>query len=112
MKKIEAIVRPEKFEEVKEALGKQGVKGLTITQVVGCGHQKGQKNFYRGTEVDITLLQKIKIEIVCEDESLDSILTTITETAKTGEIGDGKIFVYSIDNVIRIRTGESGVKAV
>ena len=112
MKKIEAIVRPEKFEEVKEALGKQGVKGLTITQVVGCGHQKGQKNFYRGTEVDITLLLKIKIEIVCEDESLDSILTTITETAKTGEIGDGKIFVYSIDNVIRIRTGESGVKAV
>jgi nitrogen regulatory protein P-II 1 len=112
MKKIEAIVRPEKFEEVKEALGNHGVKGLTITQVSGCGRQKGQKNFYRGTVVELTLLPKIKIEIVCEDEDLKAIVATITENAKTGEIGDGKIFVYSIEDIVRIRTGESGEKAV
>lgn len=112
MKKIEAIVRPEKLDEIKDALNKHGVKGLTITQVSGCGHQKGQKNFYRGTVVDITLLPKIKIEIVSEDENAAEIVSLITETAKTGEIGDGKIFIYSIENVIKIRTGETGYQAI
>lgn len=112
MKKIEAILRPEKLEEVKDALNKHDVKGLTITQVVGCGHQKGQKNFYRGTVVEITLLPKIKVEVVCEDSSADDIIAIISDTAKTGEIGDGKIFVYNIENVVRIRTGESGEPAI
>jgi nitrogen regulatory protein PII len=112
MKKIEAIVRPEKLDEIKDALNKHEIKGLTISQVSGCGHQKGQKNFYRGTVVDITLLPKIKIEIVCEDENAAEIVSLIAETGKTGEIGDGKIFIYNIENVIRIRTGESGETAI
>jgi nitrogen regulatory protein P-II 1 len=112
MKKIEAIVRPEKLDEVKDALSKHDIKGLTITQVVGCGHQKGQKNFYRGAVVEINLLPKIKFEIVCEDANAAEIVKLITETAKTGEIGDGKIFIYNIEDVVRIRTGENGEKAI
>jgi len=112
VKKIEAIVRPEKLDEIKDTLNNHDVKGLTITQVVGCGHQKGQKNFYRGTAVDITLLPKIKIELVCEDKEVSEIVSIISETAKTGEIGDGKIFICNIEDVLRIRTGETGDKAI
>jgi nitrogen regulatory protein P-II 1 len=112
MKKIEAIVRPDRLEEVKEGLGRQDVKGLTISQVVGCGHQKGLKNYYRGAPVDLNLLPKVKIEIVCENEKAEEIVSSIAEAAKTGEIGDGKIFIYNIEDTMRIRTGESGEKAI
>lgn len=112
MKKVEAIIRSEKFEEVKEALSKHNVKGITVTQVMGCGNQKGKKNFYRGTVVEISLLPKTKLEIVTDDENVKSIVDIIKETGKTGEIGDGKIFVYNVDDVVRIRTGETGDKAL
>lgn len=112
MKKIEAIIKPEKFDEVKNALDKHNIKGITITQVIGCGNQKGQKQFYRGAEVGINLLPKIKLEVVLTDESVNEIVEVITNTAKTGNIGDGKIFVYTIDNAVRIRTGESGEAAL
>lgn len=112
MKKIEAIIRTEKLEDIKQELLKHNVKGLTMTQVVGCGNQKGQKSIYRGTIVDLTLLSKIKLEIVCDDERADEIIKVITNTAKTGEIGDGKIFVYNVEEVVRIRTGETGEDAI
>lgn len=112
MKKIEAIVRPEKLEEIKEALNSHDVKGLTITQVYGCGNQKGQKNYYRGAVVEMTLLSKTKIEVVCQDSHASEIAKIIRETAKTDSIGDGKIFIYSVEDVIRIRTGETGDTAI
>lgn len=112
MKKIEAVIRPEKLEDVKSILNKHEVKGLTVTQVMGCGNQKGKTSFYRGSAVELNLLPKIKIEIVCEDSQLSSITSLITEAAKTGAIGDGKIFVFNAEDVIRIRTGESGEAAI
>ncbi len=112
MKKIEAIVQPEKFDEIKEALNDHEIKGITISQVIGCGNQKGKKKYYRGTEVSINLLPKIKIEIVVSDDSVDEIVDVIAKTAKTGNIGDGKIFVFSVDNAVRIRTGERGEGAL
>lgn len=112
MKKIEAIIRPSKLEEIKEALGKFDVKGLTISQVMGCGKQKGLKEYYRGTVVNLNLLPKIKIEIVSTDEHVENIIKVICEQARTGEVGDGKIFVSNIDETIRIRTGETGDVAV
>ena len=112
MKKIEAIIRAEKLEDIKQELLKHNIKGLTMTQVLGCGNQKGQKSIYRGTVVDLTLLSKIKLEIVCDNERADEIIKVIVDTAKTGEIGDGKIFVYNIENVVRIRTGETGDDAI
>lgn len=112
MKKIEAIIRPGKLEEIKEALNKYNIHGLTISQVMGCGLQKGRKEFYRGTEVNMNLLPKIKIEIVAKDESVEEIISIICKEAKTGEVGDGKIFVYNIENVVRIRTGEKGETAI
>lgn len=112
MKKIEAIVRPGKLEDIKDALNKYNVLGITISQVMGCGHQKGRKEYYRGTEVTMNLLPKIKIEIVVKDESLDEVLDIILKEAKTGEVGDGKIFVYTVENAIRIRTGERGETAI
>lgn len=112
MKKVEAIIRPSKLEEIKEALNKFDIHGLTITQVMGCGNQKGKKEFYRGSVVELTLLQKIKIEVVTSDEHAPEVIKIISEVAKTGEIGDGKIFVYNIEEVIRIRTGESGPEAI
>lgn len=108
MKKIEAIIRPDKLSDVRDALGKYDIKGLTITQVMGFGQQKGYKEYYRGTVVDVNLLPKIKIEIVAKDENVDEIVTLFLDTAKTGEIGDGKIFVYNIEEAYRIRTGEQG----
>lgn len=112
MKKIEAIIRPEKLEAVKDALNKHDVKGLTVTPVMGCGNQKGRVNVYRGSVVELNLLPKMKIEVVCEDSQLSKITTLITDTAKTGAIGDGKIFVFNIEDVVRIRTGETGEGAI
>src|SRR5689334_16418783 len=112
MKKIEAIIRPGKLEEIKESLNKYNIHGLTISQIMGCGLQKGRKEFYRGTEVTLNLLPKIKIEIVAKDSNVDEIIKLISEEAKTGEVGDGKIFVYNIEDVVRIRTGERGEIAI
>ncbi|MCX7922185.1 MAG: P-II family nitrogen regulator [Clostridia bacterium] len=112
MKKIEAIIRPGKLEEIKEALNKFNVHGITISQVMGCGHQKGRKEYYRGTEVTLNLLPKIKIEIITKDELVNDVVALICEGAKTGEVGDGKIFIYNVEDAIRIRTGERGEKAI
>jgi len=112
MKKIEAIIRPGKLEEIKESLNKFNVHGLTISQVMGCGHQKGRKEFYRGTEVTLNLLPKIKIEIIANDSVVEDIVDLIVQEGKTGEVGDGKIFIYNVEDVVRIRTGERGEKAI
>jgi len=112
MKKIEAIIRPGKLEEIKEILNKYNVRGLTISQVMGCGHQKGRKEFYRGTEVTLNLLPKIKVEIVTKDSNVEEIIRLISQEAKTGEVGDGKIFIYNIEDAVRIRTGERGESAI
>ena len=113
MKKIEAIVRPEKYEEVKDALDAIDVKGITVSQVLGCGHQKGHTERIRGVDVEITMLNKIKIEIVVStDEWAEKTIDVIKKVACTGNVGDGKIFIYDIEDVVRIRTGERGIKAV
>jgi len=110
--KIECIIRPGKLEDVKEALGRFGIQGMTVTQVIGCGLQKGRKEVYRGTEYSINLLPKVKVEIVVADKHVEEIVNIIVKAARTGEIGDGKIFTYRIDNAVRIRTGESGESAI
>jgi nitrogen regulatory protein PII len=112
MKKVEAIIRPFKLDEVKEALIELGAKGMTITEVRGYGRQKGHTETYRGSEYRIEFVPKIKIEIVIEKEKLDKVIEAILKTAKTGQIGDGKIFVSEIEDVIRIRTEESGREAL
>ena len=112
MKKIEAVIRPEKLEDVKDELGRCGIHGMTVTQVVGCGLQKGRIGVYRGHEYSINLLPKIKIEIVIRDHQVDGVVKIIREAAATGAIGDGKIFIYPVDNAIRIRTGEFGNDAL
>ncbi|CCO08041.1 P-II family nitrogen regulator [Desulforamulus hydrothermalis] len=112
MTKIEAIIRPGKLEEVKEALNKLGIHGMTVCQVMGCGHQKGRTEVYRGAEYSINLLPKVKVEIIIDDRWADACVKAIAETARSGEIGDGKIFVYPVSNVIRIRTGEQGEAAI
>lgn len=108
MKKVEAIVRPNKLEDLKDALAKYNIHGMTVTEVVGCGLQKGKKEIYRGTEYTIDLLPKLKVEIVVKDAAVDDLMNLIKATAKTGEIGDGKIFITEVENAVRIRTGESG----
>ena len=112
MKRIIAIVRPEKLEPLKEALFEAGVNGMTVSQVNGCGNQHGWKEYFRGTEVILNMVPKIKFEIVTEDEFVDGICNTILEVSQTGEVGDGKIFISPVDEVIRIRTGERGDSAV
>lgn len=112
MKKIEAIIRPFKLDDVKEALLEEGIKGLTITEVRGYGRQKGHKETYRGSEYQIEFVPKIKIEIVLEDEFVDRAVNSILNHAKTGQVGDGKIFIYNIEDTIRIRTSESGTAAL
>jgi len=112
MKKIEAIIKPFKLEDVKDALNKAGIAGLTVTEVRGYGRQKGHVELYRGAEYDVTFVPKVKIEIVVADSAVAGILTVIEETAKTGKIGDGKIFVLPVDETVRIRTGERGETAV
>ena len=112
MKKIEAIIKPFKLEEVKENLGVAGINGLTVIEVKGFGRQKGHTELYRGAEYIVDFLPKVKIEIVVRDDDLDKAVDSIQSTAKTGRIGDGKIFVSNLDKVIRIRTGETGEKAI
>lgn len=112
MKKIEAIIRPFKLEEVKDVLTEEGIKGLTITEVRGYGRQKGHTETYRGSEYRIEFVPKIKIEIVVESSKADKVIDAILKTAKTGQVGDGKIFVSDIEDVVRIRTGESGKGAL
>ena len=112
MKKISAIVRPEKLEPLKEALFAAEVSGMTISQVMGCGNQHGWKEYYRGTEVLLNMVPKVKFEVVVEDARVDALVALICDTARTGEVGDGKIFVFPVGEVIRIRTGEHGEEAV
>ncbi len=106
MKKIEAIIRPFKLEDVKVALVNLGIVGMTVSEVRGFGRQKGQVERYRGSEFTVEFLQKLKIEVVVSNESVEGVLQAIAEAAKTGEIGDGKIFISPIESVVRIRTGE------
>ena len=112
MKKIEAIIQPFKLEPVKEALHALSVQGMTITEVKGFGRQKGIREVYRGMEYQVDFLPKVKIEIVAADDKVQTIITAIVEKARTGRIGDGKIFVYPVGEVIHIRTGETGESAV
>lgn len=112
MKKIEAIIRHHKLEDVKNALSETGVDGMTITEVRGFGRQKGHTEMYRGTEYAVDFVPKIKMEVICTDESSKKVIETILKTAQTGQIGDGKIFVSSLDEAIRIRTGEVGADAL
>lgn len=108
MKKVEAIIKPFKLEEVKEALANVGIQGLTVTEVKGFGRQKGHKELYRGAEYVVEFLPKVKLEIVIPDEKLKPVVEAVVKAASTGRIGDGKIFVYNIEDAVRIRTGESG----
>ena len=112
MKKIEAIIKPFKLEEVKENLAVADIHGLTVIEVKGFGRQKGHTELYRGAEYIVDFLPKVKLEIVVRDEDLDKAVDSIQSAAKTGRIGDGKIFVSDLDKVIRIRTGETGEKAI
>lgn len=112
MKKIEAIIRPFKLDEVKEALVEEGIRGLTITEIRGYGRQKGHTETYRGSEYRIEFIPKIKIEVIVDSDKVDTVVDAILRTAKTGEVGDGKIFIYNIEEAIRIRTEESGKDAL
>ena len=112
MKKIEEIIKPFKLEEVKDALGEIGIEGMTVTEVKGFGRQKGHTEIYRGSEYTVDFLPKIKIELVLADEKLDEAVDAIVKTAKTGKIGDGKVFVSMVEEAVRIRTEEKGVAAV
>jgi nitrogen regulatory protein P-II 1 len=112
MKKIEAIIKPFKLDEVKEALNEIGIKGITVSEVKGFGRQKGHTELYRGTEYVVDFLPKIKLEIVVKEEMVATVVEAIVEAAKTGRIGDGKVFVLSVDEVVRIRTGEKGEEAI
>jgi nitrogen regulatory protein P-II 1 len=112
MKKIEAIIRPFKLDDVREALTEIGVKGMTLTEVKGYGRQKGHTEVYRGAEYQIDFLPKIKIEIVVKESMVSTVVETILKAAKTGQVGDGKIFILPVDEVIRVRTEESGDDAI
>jgi nitrogen regulatory protein P-II 1 len=112
MKKIEAIIKPFKLEEIKDALNEIGVQGMTITEVKGFGRQKGHTELYRGSEYVVDFIPKIKIEIVTSDSVVEKVLEVIETKGKTGKIGDGKIFVYNIDEAVRIRTGQHGEEAI
>jgi len=112
VKKIEAIIKPHKLDEVKNALTQVGVQGLTVSEVRGFGRQKGHKEQYRGAEYTVDLVPKVKIEVVVSDTALTAAVEAITRAAKTGEIGDGKIFVFPLESATRIRTGEKGDSAI
>jgi nitrogen regulatory protein P-II 1 len=112
MKKVECITRAIKLAQIKDALAEIGVVGMTVTDVRGCGQQKGRHELYRGNEYTVSLLPKIKITVAADDDKADEVVTTMLEVARTGEIGDGKIFVSGLDRVVRIRTGEEGVEAL
>lgn len=112
MKKIDIITRPVNLETVKEVLNQNQQFGMTVSMVSGCGNQKGRKEMYRGAELRINLLPKIKIETVVQDELVDILVRDISEKLRTGEIGDGKIFIYDVENIVKIRTGEAGIGAL
>ena len=112
MKKIEAIIKPFKLEEVKEALAEVGVQGMTVTEVKGFGRQKGHTELYRGAEYQVDFLPKVKLEIATQADNLDAIVEAISKSAQTGKIGDGKVFVYDLDHAVRIRTGETDLEAL
>ena len=112
MKKIEAIIKPFKLDDVKEALNEIGIQGMTISEVKGYGRQKGHKEIYRGAEYVVDFIPKIKIEIVVDSDQADQVVEKIREAANTGKIGDGKIFVFTIEQAVRVRTGETGVDAI
>ncbi len=112
MKKIEAIIRPERLNQIKDGLARVGVKGMTVSEVAGCGLQKGQTGIYRGSAYNITLLPKVKLEIVLEDEMVEQAAALIIEHGRTGKMGDGKIFVYAVEEVYRIRNEDKGRQAL
>jgi len=112
MKRVEAVIKPFKLEDVKDALAEIGITGMTVSEVKGYGRQKGHSELYRGAEYVVDFLPKIKMEMVVDDESVDQVINTIVEAARTGKIGDGKIFVSDIEKVIRIRTGETDSEAI
>lgn len=112
MKQITAVIKPFKLEEVREALAEQGVTGLTVTEVKGFGRQKGHTELYRGAEYVVDFLPKVKVELVLADDLVDRAIDVIAQAARTGKIGDGKIFVFPVEQVVRIRTGETGESAV
>lgn len=112
MKKIEMIIRPEKLEDVKEILNESQISGMTVLMVSGCGHQKGRKEIYRGAEVSINLLPKVMVQTVVQDDTVQDIINKVTQRIKTGNVGDGKIFVYNVEEAVRIRTSESGENAI
>ena len=112
MKKIEAIIKPFKLDDVKDALNALGIQGMTVTEVKGFGRQKGHVELYRGAEYDIAFIPKVKLEIVVAEGMAEKVVSTIMEKAKTGKIGDGKIFITKVEDVIRIRTGEKGESAI
>lgn len=112
MKKIEAIIKPFKLDDVKEALNEIGIKGMTISEVKGYGRQKGHKEIYRGAEYVVDFIPKIKLEIIVDSAQVDEVVAQILKAANTGKIGDGKIFVLPVEEVIRVRTGEKGTEAI
>jgi nitrogen regulatory protein P-II 1 len=112
MKKIEAIIKPFKLDDVKEALSKEGIQGMTITEVKGFGRQRGHTELYRGAEYVVDFMPKVKLEILVADEQAAAVADTILTAARTGRIGDGKIFILSVEDAIRIRTGERGTEAI
>ena len=112
MKKIEAIIKPFKLDDVREALSEIGVTGMTVTEVKGFGRQKGHTELYRGAEYVVDFLPKVKLELVVKEEQIERCIEAISNAARTGKIGDGKIFVYSVEQVVRIRTGETGPDAI
>ena len=112
MKKVEAVIKPFKLEDVKDALAEIGITGITVNEVKGYGRQKGHSELYRGAEYVVDFLPKMKLEIIVEDKDVEQVTSTIVESARTGKIGDGKIFVSDIQSVVRIRTGESGGEAI
>ncbi len=112
MKKIEAIIRPYRLEEVREALLETGVQGMTVSEVKGFGRQRGHSEMYRGREYEVDYIAKVKIEIIIEDELENQVIDAILSNARTGQLGDGKIFIYPVEDVIRVRTSESGPDAI
>ena len=112
MKKIEAIIKPFKLDEVKEALNAKGIKGMTVCEVKGYGRQKGHREIYRGAEYFVDFIPKVKLEIIVDDDGVEALIETIRQAANTGKIGDGKIFVLPVEGVVRVRTGEKGSEAI
>ena len=112
MKKVEAIIKPFKLDDVKDALHEAGVSGITVSEVKGFGRQKGHTELYRGAEYVVDFLPKVKVEVVCEDDQVDRVVEAIEAAARTGRIGDGKIFVLAVEQAVRIRTGDRGADAI